>query len=257
MPDFEDISQSFRSNTESVYQLLAFDRFVLDHVVGGLSDLAHSLEEQGHRNASLTVANRVATLQNIRNSDSLRPRYATIFNQCVVLLVSYFGSAVHSLFSEGVSRALRSGIGIPAASQEVKLAWRELNAKDEPLDGTFAELLVSQKDISFQDMQSITRAFKEHIDVYMERDIGTNDIILGQASRHVIVHAGGVVDVKMARQVTAARPRRLKEDLRVGESIQFEPSEVQALGATMIEYVDRLVVLLNGRLAVQEAEPPA
>jgi hypothetical protein len=241
----EPIAVSFEANAASVYELLEFDRFILDFLVGGLQDLADSLLEQGRHTAATTVSNRVAALRNIRSSDSLRPRYETIFNQCVVLLVSYFGSALHSLFLEGVSASLRSGRSIPAAGQDVKIAWRELNSKEDALEVVFAELLIAQKDISFHDMQSITRAFKEHLALDLGRSGQTNDIIVGQAARHVIVHAGGNVDARMLRQLSNVRPRRLKTALQLGERIQFNTEEVRLLGATMSEYVGRLAVQLT------------
>jgi len=250
--DFDRITNNFKGNAESVYQLLTFDSFVLDHVVGGLTDLADTLEKQQQRNAARVVSNRVASLKNIRHAESLRPRYQTIFNQCVVLLVSYFGSAVHALFSEAVSDALTGGASIPAAEQEVKLAWRELNSKEAPLASVFSELLVAQRDISFQDMQSIGRAFKDHLGVEIARDEITNDIILGQACRHVIVHAGGIVDRKMLRQLSSATPRRLKLELVTGVAVAFEPQEVMQLGATMSQYIERL----TGQLVAASAARP-
>jgi len=83
-----------RSDASSAYELLEFDHsFWTAWLAAG-----RCWAEQGRNTASTTVSNRVAALKKNRSSNSLRPRYATIFNQCVVLLVSYFGSAVHSLF---------------------------------------------------------------------------------------------------------------------------------------------------------------
>lgn len=248
MSEFRTVIDGFKANSDAVYELLEFDGLVLDHVVGGLDGLADALEAQGKRQASTTVRNRVAALRNTRKNESLRPRYATIFNQCVVLLVSYFGSAVHSLFTLGVAKGLHEGHNIPAAGQDVKFLWRELSLKEVPLEEAFADLLVAQKDISFQDMQSISRAFDAHLGIPLEQDAVTNDIILGQACRHVIVHAGGVVDTKMARQVARACPRLLKPTIQVGQVIQFEIEEVRQLGARMGEYLDRLVTLAEARL---------
>lgn len=252
MPTLKRVSEGFKSNADSVYELLEFDTLVLDHVVGGLNQLAHDLEAQGRNVAARTVTNRVAALQNVRNSESLRPRYATIFNQCVVLLVSYFGSAVHSLFIEAVSTGLREGCGLPAGIQEVKFVWRDLSARESPTENVFADLLVAQRDISFQDMQSISKAFSQHIGLELQQDETTNDIILGQACRHVIVHAGGIVDAKMVRQVNKALPRTLKPSVRAGDDVRFDPHEVRHLGGKMSEYLDRLVDLTRNRLGASK-----
>jgi hypothetical protein len=131
-----------------VYELLDFDRFVIDHVVGGLEALARQLEDDGRNSAAMLVRNRVSGLQNVRRSDSLRPRYQTIFNQCVVLLVSYFGSSVGGVFRRTTARALDQGCDVPAASQEIKLAWQDFGSTEGPLEEMFAELLVARHQLS-------------------------------------------------------------------------------------------------------------
>jgi hypothetical protein len=49
------------------------------------------------------------------------------------------------------------------------------------------------------------------LNVVMERDKDVNNIILGQACRHVIAHRGAVVDERLVRQVKGAQPRTIKE----------------------------------------------
>src|SRR5262245_42084381 len=115
-PELNAIRTSFTEQVNGVYELLDFDRFVIDHVVGGLGSLAEQLESDGRNSAAMLVRNRVSGLLNVRRSDSLRPRYQTIFNQCVVLLVSYFGSTVGDVFRRTTARALDQGTDIPAAS---------------------------------------------------------------------------------------------------------------------------------------------
>jgi hypothetical protein len=239
--ELDTIRTSFADQVTGVYELLDFDRFVIDHVVGGLESLAEKLEIDGRNSAAMLVRNRVSGLLNVRKSDSLRPRYQTIFNQCVVLLVSYFGSSVGDVFRSSTARALDRGCDVPAASQEIKLAWQDFGGTEGTVEEMFAELLVAQRDISFQDMQSVHRAFKEHLRIEIGRTEETNDIILGQAARHVIVHSGGVVDARMVRQVSAARPRRLKPAVAASERIEFTPGEVRLLGASMTSYIEALV----------------
>ena len=116
------------------------------------------------------------------------------------------------------------------------LATAEGNA-----EALFADLVVAQKDISFQDMQSIARAFRDLSTVEVGRSDDTHDVILGQAARHVIVHAGGHVDTRMTWPISAASPRRLKQVIAVGEQIAFEPEEVRVLAASMTRYIEALV----------------
>ena len=103
-----------------------------------------------------------------------------------------------------------------------------------------ADLLASKKDISFQDMQSIGRAFTAHFDIEISRDATMNDIIVAQASRHAIVHAGGIVDRKMIGQLKNARPRQLKPNLKQDEKLEFTPAEIATAANAMRAYLDRV-----------------
>ena len=58
----------------------------------------------------------------------------------------------------------------------------------------FTELLIAKHDISFQDMQSIARTFKDYVGVSVLRGSTMNDVIVAQAYRNAIVHAGGQTD---------------------------------------------------------------
>jgi hypothetical protein len=118
----------------------------------------------------------------------------------------------------------------------------------------FADLLIAQHDISFQDMQSIRRAFEKHLDVRIERDAGLNDIIMGQAGRHAIVHAGGIIDNKMIRQVAGAQPRALMPAPKLGEHIRFQPSDIRLLATSMTACVASIVESLTQAQAQWNAE---
>ena len=56
-----------------------------------------------------------------------------------------------------------------------------------------------------------------------------NNIILGQASRHVIVRTGALVTDRMLKQISRAKPRTLKEDLVPGVPLIFSKKEVLQL----------------------------
>jgi hypothetical protein len=64
----------------------------------------------------------------------------------------------------------------------VELSWRNLTQPAAPVETLIAERIVDQDDISFQDMQSIRRAFSKNLAVDLGRDDDANDVILGQAA---------------------------------------------------------------------------
>ena len=102
------------------------------------------------------------------------------------------------------------------------------------------ELLASHRDISFQDMQSIGRAFRDYFNYEPPKDECVNDIIMSQARRRVIVHSGGVVDRKMIAQVRSANPRNLKPAVREGELVQFSEGEIELVAGRMSQYLKEL-----------------
>lgn len=234
------IQADFARQVTSVHQLLEFDTLVLDHLVGGIGGIAERLEKQSHNIAANDVRNRLSALKQIRSASSLRGSYQTIFNQCVVLLVSYFGATVGDLFRTAVESSLASGVDVPVTKQEIAFSWLTLRKSDVSLEEMIAGRIVSDQKISFQDMGGIAKAFDDNLGIRIEANEDRNDVILGQAARHVIVHTGGVIDRKMVNQVKNCVPRRLKQSLELGQGIQFDPEEVKLLGRSMHSYVEHI-----------------
>lgn len=233
------VVKAFRKHVYSVDRLMNFDRDVLGFAIDAIRDLQDRLV-QHHKleNPSLTAARTLQMLQGYRDHDSLRPRYKTIFNQALVLLVSYFGSSVHDLFRQGVAAALGRDTDSALLREQVKITFRDLRDADFQLRDMAPDLLVQAKDISFQDMQSIARVFKEYLGITIDRTQVVNEIILAQGCRHVIVHSGGIVDDKLIRQLSGAKPRSLKPVLAVGEPIEFTVEEVSRVADAMVWYLE-------------------
>jgi hypothetical protein len=239
--DFKESIGTFRANVAVVDGLLDFGDLIIKVAVDGLREVALDLEKRGLHSAAGPVRNRADLIWNIKRGDSLRPHYEAMYNQCVVLLVSHFGSAVHTLFKRAIETSLRGNVSVPAASHELKVSWQSIVESDDRPEGLFADLLISQQDISFQDMQSIARAFKNHLRVEIPKGADVHNIIAGQAARHAIVHAGSEVDDRMVRQLKDANPRDLLPSVTVGEKVRFAPQHVRLLAAAMTSYLDDLL----------------
>lgn len=115
----------------------------------------------------------------------------------------------------------------------------------EDISAFLADLLASTEGLSFQDMQSIGRAFGQYFKTELPRDDIVNDIIIAQACRHAIVHSGGVVDRKMLRQVRDAQPRTLKLRLALGERLSFTPNEIARASQAMRQHLARLAASIR------------
>ena len=233
------VVEAFRKHIDSVERLMNFDRDVLAFAIETIGELQQRLV-QHHKldNPSLTAERSLKILSGYREHDSLRTRYETIFNQALVLLVSYFSSSVHDLFRRGVAVALVQDSDTPLLREQVKLSFRELRDADFELRDLAPDLLVQAKDISFQDMKSIANAFKDYLGINVERSPNVHDIILAQGCRHVIVHAGGIVDERLVRQLRGAIPRELKKELSVGQAVQFTVPEIRDVAAAMLAYLE-------------------
>jgi len=235
------VLEAFERHVESVHRLMNFDRDVIAHAIDAIEQLQERLT-QHHKldNPHLTAERTLQLLRGYREHDSLRPRYKTIFNQALVLLVSYFGSAVHDVFRAGVSKALESDKDTPLLREHLKISLAELKEAHFDLRTRTPDLLVNAKDISFQDMKSIARAFKENLAVEIERTTTVNEIILAQACRHVIVHTGALADEALVRQLSGAHPRTLKPKVVPGDLVEFTPDEVASAADAMVSYLKEL-----------------
>jgi hypothetical protein len=244
----DGVRAAFSEQTTGVLELLDFDNLVVDHLVGGLDGIVEELERKNQHSVALIVRNRLALLRNIRSAQSLRRTYETIHNQCVVLLVSYFDATMGDLFKVAVACALRNGRDVPAQERSVELSWKNLSKPEVPLAGLIADRIVAEDDISFQDMQSIRRAFSKNLKIDLGRDANANDIILGQAARHIMAHAGGKIDDRFINQVSGASPRRLKVTLVRGIAIQFDPNEIRVLSSSMTAFIEAAIEKVTSML---------
>ena len=235
------VSENFLIHISAVEKLMNFDRDVLDAAISQIRSLKDKLI-QHHKldNPSLTADNTLKILEGIREHDSLRSRYNTIFNQALVLLVSYFAASVHDLFRQGICEALKQDNDSKLLKEQIRITFGELKEANYNLHELAPDLLIQLKDISFQDTQSIKRSFSDYLEIEIEKTGKVNDIILGQACRHVIVHSGGVVDDKLIRQVSNATPRQVKTTIVQGEQIQFTDSEVMHIAESMRSYINEL-----------------
>ena len=218
----------FERNIESVESLLNFDRKVLDIAIESIQELHDYLVEYPkisaeQYNGKITLD----TLKNIRNNDSLKSKYAAINNQAIVLLVSYFGSAVADIFRRASKIAVITHKDERVLSEELKFKLEELLNLTSTLGDSIGELLITKNNISFQDMKSIQREFKKYFGIKIDRDINVNNIILGQACRHTIAHEAGKVNARVINQVKGAKPRNIKENISEEELIEFTQAEIK------------------------------
>jgi hypothetical protein len=237
--------ENFATNLRAIEQLVRFDDRLIEMVLAPLERHRERLVRAEITNTRLLPDPLIATLRNIKRSESLKTYYRALYNQWLVLLVSYFGSAVRDLFVDATADAIRRRTRDVVLKESIKAPIEELAEEHDDPASFLADLLAGSEGMSFQDMQSIGRAFGRYFDADVPRDDVVNDVILAQACRHAIVHAGGLVDRKMLRQLRDAQPRTLKPKLTLNESLSFEPSEIDRAAEAMRAYLARLAVAIT------------
>jgi hypothetical protein len=242
----------FGKHRAAVRKLVNFDRDILDFVVESLREHVAGMKAGGVSNPNQTGEKLLRVLEPIRKNDALRSRYETVFNQALVLLVSYFASAVHTLFREAIrERVAGNGRDTTLAKERLSFTVAELCEPGFELPYAIPNALIQANDISWQDMQSIHRAFRKYFEIDMLRDGRVNDIVAAQACRHAIVHAAGIVNERTIKQLANANPRTLKQHLKLGEQVQFSTDEIERAAAVMEEYLTEL----TGRVGAATKEP--
>ena len=242
---YSDIVTTFAQNAHEVERLIDFDRDVVTIMIQSLESLKSDVPPQVH-SLNGRIDRVIQIITNIRDNESLKSKYETVCNQAVVLLVSYFSSALGELFRKAVSDALENEENKILLDEEIKITFREIKERNWNIKGSAGDLVIAKKDLTFQDMQSTVRAFEAYVGVQIEKDARTHNIILGQAARHVIVHAGAQVTDRMLKQLVRVEPRSLKPYLVVGTPVVFTKQEVLLLKSEMSAFIDSLVGRLGG-----------
>ncbi len=245
------IVKNFTSQVEEVKKLSSFDQDILSVVIGSLESLSVDLHRAGIDNPSLLPDKTIDIIKNVKTHGSLRQRYETINNHSIVLLVSYFSSAVGDLFNAAVDYAVQNYLPLTKKleKEEIKLSISDLQAYGYDLNGEIGRIIARKSDISFQDMQSISRTFTNFLGVSLdwnEYDF-VHNIIAGQACRHAIVHNAEVVDESCVGQLKSAKKRAVALDLKLDDKIVFSDDDVKLVGEAMVNYMSELVLKIENQ----------
>lgn len=239
------IVASFEANLESVARLSNFDKIVIDFATASIrgrdAKFREALKSKGTGYPERYSGERlIVQLEQLRDNERLRPDYSLMFKQCIVLQVSYFASALHDLFRYFFQRRIETGEANPILQEVIKISFGQLQEVGWDVRGNAADIFLGSRDISFQDMKSVKRSFKKWLGFGRDRDIVTDRIIVAQAARHCIVHAGGVANERTAGQIRGCTCDDVLPDLEVGELVEATPDDIARVGDAMQTYFNEL-----------------
>lgn len=247
---YEEIQKSFKSQFKAVADITEFDSEYLTIVISILEGLDRNLKGHGIENEVLLPTKALNLLNTLREKGPQQSKYEPVYNQSVVLLVSYFSSAITDIFNDSLTNLLTEQSNIPAQAlkETVELSVFELSNLNFDLSKDIGRIIARKSDISFQDMQSISRAFKKFFSIEIPWDSTVNNIIAAQALRHVIVHNSEIIDEKCVRQLISAKERTIKPTVFRGEIVKFTKDEIEGIGESMLSYIETLTNLLTNRM---------
>jgi hypothetical protein len=231
--------ERFKLNVAEVEGLINFDREVLQVAISAVESLHNRLKDE-FADERKNGQRALQLIKGIRDNDSVRGKYKAIYNQSVVLLVSHFASALGNVFREAVTSSLASQDSGKLLEEEFRLTVADLKERNWSLKEAIPDLLIAKYDFTFQDMKATGRAFQEYTKLTIPTGECMNNIIVTQACRHVIVHAGGSISDKTKRQVAKAFPRSLKIDLANQTNVSFELQEIDLIKNDMLQFIQLL-----------------
>jgi hypothetical protein len=232
----QEIRSAFEKNCNSVFDLLDFEKVILHTTITELEALEQRLAKADiiKDHPTLGVGNTLKNLKNIQAHGSLGLKYKAMFNQCLVLLVSYLEFAMNDLFRVGVGMSVRSRKIEPFRDDQLTVKFSDLSELIALSDGQLGDLIIEKKGIGFQNAKVAISHFKKYFSSSIPSDhTDVNNVIAAQACRHVIVHNAAVADEQSINQMKDAQPRTIKPELHSGGVVQFEREEVRAVGDSM------------------------
>ena len=244
---YKQLQEKFDTQITNVYKITEFDSDFLSLAIDWLTELETDLKTtQNIDNENLLPTRTIKLLEKVLEQGPTRAKYQPVYNQSVVLLVSYFASVLSSIFNDTLTYYLSHIEKLPKnlEKEEFKLNLFELSELKYDLSNEIGRIISRKCDISFQDMGSISKAFKRFFNIKIEWDENVSNIIVSQACRHAIVHKGEEVDHKCIAQIKHAKNRQLKLNITENEKITFKKSEINIIGESMKKYVSSLCALL-------------
>lgn len=252
MTSLQEIEDRFDQHLRTIDELISFDKVILDLCINHIESLSDKLKSGPFNitNPYYLADNTLKAIKSVRQNNSLRNNYQSIYNSCLVLQVSYFTSILHDIFRHAFNTLVLEN-KLPEIKDDIKFTIKELSDLSFNLIASIGDLILKKKDISFQDMQSTAKVFKSYLDIEVNKDSKCNTIILAQASRHAIVHSLGVADEKFINQISAAKPRDIKHEFNTGQQINYSETELEFVKLSMQVFITDLNEKIKSKYMIE------
>ena len=200
---------------------MSFDNILLDFCIVQIEQLNERIKNNNEikiTNVYFLPETTLKELKLIKQHESFKIQYESIYNQCLVLLVSYFTSTVKDLFRDVLQYySDKKKESLKSINAELKFTFEELESYGFDLSKSVGNIIIKKKNLTFQD-----------------------NIILAQAARHAIVHSLSIADEKFMNQISQSQARTLKKNISMNDELKFSPNEIEVIMSDMREFLKRI-----------------
>ena len=227
---------------DNIRTLADVNEELISIAINNLQSIRKDLAATGRNLGILSkIDNQLLMYQQVARIPQLTTKFPIIREQSVVLMVGAL-----EVFVADVFRAI--------GNNDPKLfVWKDPKEKIlvEPSlisdEFTLGDAIINHlktRGFSFQDLQSLIRAFETYFDIKIDLNKAQLDILIaGTAYRNVIVHNRSVIDTQFLKQI---RDTSHITDLsqKKGEKIQIDDKFVRELALSIKELCEKVIALL-------------
>ncbi|MFA6176187.1 MAG: hypothetical protein WC765_06385 [Phycisphaerae bacterium] len=239
----DDIFDNFQKNTERVKELLRIDKLMQDIYIRALESVERRITDADFIKTHpllKPLQSGIANLKTIRKHESSSSYYEIVYNQSVVLLVSYFESTLEDLFTNILFIKISDGTLNYPTNKIIKLNLKqlcELITNHEKIP----EVWLSQNEINFQNINNVESTFKDYFGISSCEDKHIDNVKMGVICRHIIVHSGEIISPSNVESVGKTIHRDIMKNFTAGDKIRFEPEEITKICESMEIYINNIV----------------
>lgn len=241
--DLKKLCDDFKIQIEEVKSIMTLDDFLIKIFIENLKSLKSKLEsnqETKITNLNLLPDASIQNFENIRDNGTINKMYDVVRKQLLVLIVSYFTQLLEDIFKLLIERYYSNKKDMIPKNVDIKLSLTELLNIQEDFGTKIGNLIINKKKISFQDMQSTSRAYSDYLKINIPIGENQENIIISQAARHCIIHSLGKRDEKYNIQIRDLKSNSLNFNFDDEKMIVVTKENIEQLNFSMNSFVEEL-----------------
>ena len=228
----------FEKQINEALEIYKINTIVVGHMTGAFEQLAKFADTA----RSYEVARRARRFKNVMEnlpaySPLLRIPFQLLCDQVVVLSVASLENYLRTIFSLMIKSNPQK---IIEHHTDLKISHKLMLDFGFEIDKYLDQIVLDNSggDINFQDLQSTIRTFNKYFDKNLTENMTESlkqQIILAQASRHIILHKARIIDSKFMQQI---RSTKYKDDYKEGEELLLDRDKSKELVCAIKEFGD-------------------